>query len=128
MLNRIITAGPPTHDVFTNSLGNRRARVPYLLSSPRIRDSAVFHDGLVPRPNSYRTLAQGVLYLNHSISRIAVKFLWKELDSTLPLHALFPLDYCQPCGSKYVSCVYRWTHWTTIELLGAIDIREERNA
>ena len=86
------------------------------------------HDGLVLGTNSRQTLARGVLYLNRSISRIAVKYLWKELDSLDSLCALFPLDYYQRSRIKYVSCLYRWTYWTTIELLGAIGIPEGRKA
>lgn len=84
------------------------------------------HDGLILDPISRRTLARCVLYLNRSISRIAVKFLWKELGSLDPLCALLPQDYCQRSGEKYVSCPYRRVHWTTVERLGAIDIREGR--
>ena len=64
------------------------------------------HDGLILRAFSPNTLAGGVLYLNRSISRIAVKYLWKELDSLEPLHALFPPDYYRIDGTKHVSCLY----------------------
>ena len=85
------------------------------------------HNGLVLDKNSRQTLARGVLYLNRSISRIAVKFLWKELSGLDPLCALFPLDYFQHDGMEYVSGLYRCTHWTTIKPLGTIEIREGRN-
>ena len=57
------------------------------------------HDGLILRAFSPQTLARGVLYLNRSISRITVKYIWKELDSLDPLHALFPLDCSRPDGT-----------------------------
>ncbi|SRR5258706_5879957 len=53
------------------------------------------HDGLVFDTKSRQTLARGVLYLNRSVSRIAVKFLWKELDCLHDLCALLPRDYLQ---------------------------------
>jgi len=71
------------------------------------------HNGLVLNPESRRTLARCILYLNRSISRIAVEFLWKELSTLEPLCALLPLDYYQKVargGSGYVSCLYRCTH------------------
>ena len=88
----------------------------------------MIHDDLVLDPNSRRMLARCVLYLNRSISRIAVKLLWKELGSLDPLCALFPVDYLQRNEAEYVSCLYRRAHWTTVERRGAIDMREGRNS
>jgi len=70
------------------------------------------HNGLVLNPLSRRTLARCILYLNRSISRIAVGFLWKELNTPGPLFALLPLDYYQQATdfwTGYVSCLYRCT-------------------
>jgi hypothetical protein len=89
------------------------------------------HDGLVLEPKSRGTLAQCVLYLNRSIFRIAIEFLWKELVTLEPLCALLPLGYYQKVGhgaSVYVSCLNRYTHYITFEPLDAIDIHEGRNA
>ena len=77
---------------------------------PEDRHEANIHDGLVLDRKSHQTLARSVLYLNRPISRIAVKFVWKELDSFDPLCALFPLNYCQPGETKYVSCLHRCTY------------------
>src|SRR5258706_9306650 len=81
---------------------------------PDYYDEDKIHDGLVLDPTSRQALARGVVYLNRSNSRIAVKFLWKELGSLDPLCALFPLDYWQRNGTECVSCLYHWTHWNWI--------------
>ena len=77
------------------------------------REEREAHDGLVLNPKSQGTLARCVLYLNHSISRIAVEFLWKELVTLEPLCSLLPPDYYQKVdrnGLGYVSRLYRCTH------------------
>jgi hypothetical protein len=64
------------------------------------------HDGLVLDLKSRGTLARCALYLNHSISRIAVEFLWKELPTLDALCALLPPEYYQKVGvegKEYVS-------------------------
>ena len=68
-------------------------------------DERTAHHGLVVF--SRGTLARGVLYLNRFISRVAVKLLWKELGSVIPLYALLPQHYS---GRARVSCLYRSTH------------------
>jgi len=54
-------------------------------------DLAIYNN-LSLNPKSRKTLARCAI-LNHSISRIATKVLWRELDSLEPLFALLPPDY-----------------------------------
>ena len=84
-------------------------------------DLAIYNN-LKLNPKSRNTLAQCAI-LNHSISRIATKVLWRELNSFEPLIALLPRDYYGLDKHGWVSGLYRCTHWIKFELLDTIVIR-----
>ena len=86
----------------------------HLICSHTLQDEGQAHrqkDGdlsiLVPDPVSRQTLGRCAI-LNHSISRIATKVLWRELGSLKPLIALLPRDYYNPYGN--VSCLCLCPH------------------
>jgi len=72
-------------------------------------DLAIYNN-LELNAKSRKTLARCAI-LTHSISRIATKVLWRELDSVEPFIALLPrYHYAKGDFHGWVSCPYRCAH------------------